>query len=343
MEMMAYFDSTHDLPVEIITAAGFNPYKIMGDVQVPIEKADPYLASFFCPSARSCMVDALSNGDKWAGIVFGHGCDATNRHFDIWKAHVNTPFLYWLNVPLNTNETAAKFFKVEMKRFIESLEKQYSIKITGSSIENAITQSNIIKKKLQELGALRSIKDIPNVDYFDLIKKCLQIPKNDILPLLDITLADWQNRLPFPKNKKRILLTGSDITYREFMEILERADLRAVRDDLSVGERYYATLIPENSDALDALIDYHFNIPRPPTKNPPVKRLDYLLSCMKANSISGIISQNVKYCEPFALDAVLINNALKEKGYQLIHLERDFTPNLDETLINRLQAFAELL
>ena len=91
MKKIAYFDSTHDLPEEIIMAAGFEPYKIMGDVRVPNDPADAYLANFFCPVARSCMVEALAGSGNWAGIVFGHGCDATNRHFDVWKRHVDTP------------------------------------------------------------------------------------------------------------------------------------------------------------------------------------------------------------------------------------------------------------
>ncbi len=90
-------------------------------------------------------------------------------------------------------------------------------------------------------------------------------------------------------------------------------------------------------------MSYHLNIPRPATKNPPDKRLQYLLACMERGGISGIVSQNMKFCEPFALDSVLINQALKDRGHKLIHLERDFTHNIDMMLVNRLQAFAELL
>ncbi len=343
MEKIAYFDSTHDMPEEILMAAGFVPYKIMGDVHTPLETVDSCLAAFFCPAAKSFMVEALNSSKDWAGIVFAHGCDATNRHFDVWKMHVKTPFQYWLNVPLNTDATAAGFFKKEMERFIASLEKQYGVSITRDGLKKAVRDSNAIKKKLQGLGALRASKDIPNADYFDVMKKTLQLPKVEVLSLLDRTLEDWRKRPVFPGDRTPVLLTGSDVTYREFMEILDIAGLRAVRDDLSIGERYYATLIPEDEDLLDALISYHFAKPAPPTKNPPARRLDYLLSCMENTGIEGVVSQNVKFCEPFALDSVLINKALKEKGYPLIHIERDFTPNIDNTLVTRLQAFRELL
>jgi benzoyl-CoA reductase subunit C len=343
MEKIAYFDSTHDMPEEIIMAAGYVPYKIMGDMHTPLDTVESCLAAFFCPAARSFMVEALSSAKDWAGIVFAHGCDATNRHFDIWKMHVKTPYLYWLNVPLNTDRSAAKFFKKEIERFIGSLENQYNVNITINGLEKAIQDSNAIKRKLQKLGSLRSVKDIPNTDYFDLVGKCLQLPKDEVAALLDRTLEDWEKRPAFPEDKIPILLTGSDITYREFMEILEIAGFRAVRDDLSIGERYYATLIPKDESPIDALIAYHFSIPAPPTKNPPARRIGYLMRCMEGTRCKAVVSQNLKFCEPFALDAVLVGKALKEKGYPLIHIERDFTPNIDNTLVTRLQAFRELL
>lgn len=32
MKKLAYFDTSHEMPLEIIMAAGFVPYQIMGDV-----------------------------------------------------------------------------------------------------------------------------------------------------------------------------------------------------------------------------------------------------------------------------------------------------------------------
>jgi len=51
----------------------------------------------------------------------------------------------------------------------------------------------------------------------------------------------------------------------------------------------------------------------------------------------------VKFCEPYAYDSVPVNNALKERGYKVIHLERDFTPAADQQLANRLAAFVEMM
>jgi benzoyl-CoA reductase/2-hydroxyglutaryl-CoA dehydratase subunit BcrC/BadD/HgdB len=108
MKTLAYFDSSHDMPEELISAAGFAPYKILGDIHASTEPADRYLPNFFCPAAKSWLSEALTRSDQWSGIVIAQGCNATNRHYDVWKMHVKTPFLYWFNGPLRDDALAEK-------------------------------------------------------------------------------------------------------------------------------------------------------------------------------------------------------------------------------------------
>ncbi|MHA1697206.1 MAG: 2-hydroxyacyl-CoA dehydratase subunit D [Promethearchaeota archaeon] len=343
MKILAYFDSSHEFPEEIAMAAGFTPFKIMGDVHAPNDLADQYLQGFLCPAARSFLTEAIKDAKKWAGIIVACGCYATNRFFDVWRMHVDTKFIYWFNNPMNTNATAAKFFKLELKRLIEELEAQFNIKIKKENIRDAIKLSNSIKKKLQQLSALRSVKDITNAEYFQACLDAIVKDKSTVLSELDGLVKAWENRPDFPRDKKRALLTGSEITYVEWMELLDDTGIRVVRDDLSIGERYFASLIPEKDDPLDSIVEYHFSIPRPATKNPPDPRLDFLLKALKDTPVDLVISQNLKFCEVYAFDAVWIVNELKKHGYKTMHLEREFTPMKDLQTINRLEAFIETL
>jgi benzoyl-CoA reductase/2-hydroxyglutaryl-CoA dehydratase subunit BcrC/BadD/HgdB len=40
---------------------------------------------------------------------------------------------------------------------------------------------------------------------------------------------------------------------------------------------------------------------------------------------------------------VPVNNALKARGYRVLHLERDFSPAADQQFANRLMAFVEMM
>ncbi len=343
MKTLAYYDSSCDFPEEIAMAAGLEPLKILGDVKVDNGPADQYMQNFLCPAARSFLTEALAHSNDWAGIVLAHGCDATHRCYDIWKLHVKTPFLYFMYVPMKYGtKSAATFFKNELERFIKALEGQFHVEITREKLKEAIKVSNTIKGRMQKLSALRNEKDIKNSEYFDLCVQSVQLPKKDVITIFDKAIETWSARPPFPAGKTKILLTGTDITYPEWMETLETANLRVVRDDLSVGERSFATLIPESDDPLAAIIENKFAMPRPATKNPPDPRIDFLEKAMKESGLTTVVSQNLKFCEPYAYDSVYSVKALKAKGYKVIHLEREFSPTIDQGTINRLEAFIEM-
>jgi benzoyl-CoA reductase/2-hydroxyglutaryl-CoA dehydratase subunit BcrC/BadD/HgdB len=340
METFAYFDTGHEFPEEIVMAAGFSPMKIIGDVHKGTAVADQYLFPYFCPFARGCFEEALENSEKWAGIGFAHGCDASNRHFDVWKAHIKGVPFFWVNTPMKVDQTANRFYRKELMRFIETLNRFYQINIGSKELKYAIKLSNQIKSLMRKLAALRTEKNIPNCDYFKMTRKAVQLPKELFLEDLKTTLADWEDRDPFPNEKSPILLTGSDVTFVEWMELLDSAGFRVVRDDLSLGERYFAAEIPETDDPVEALVDYACSIPQSATRVPSDGRMEYLLKTLNETKIDAVISQNMKFCEPYALDAVWSVTAIREKGYHVIHLERDYTPT-DHQLLTRLEAFLE--
>ena len=71
-------------PVEIITAAGFIPFRIKGDVNEPITKADAEMETIVCPLVRSCFHVSLKGKYEFLdGIVIPHACDSISRTYDI--------------------------------------------------------------------------------------------------------------------------------------------------------------------------------------------------------------------------------------------------------------------
>lgn len=342
METIAYFDASHDMPEEAIAAAGFVPYKIMGNVHAPNDPADRYLSAFFCPAARSMLTEALANAGQWAGIVIAQGCNATNRHHDVWKRHVNTPFLHWFNTPLKDDAAAVRFMKTELWRLIDALYRRFGVLVTEEMLANASRESNLLKKRLQVFSGLRAEKDMTNREYLEILVKSMTLPRQEAVKAIDAAIDAVKNRGPFPGDKIKVLLTGSDVTYPELMDQIDEAGFRVVRDDLSIGERYFATLIPEEGNPFEALARYYLSIPKPATKLGLRRRIEYLETALAQSGIKAVISQNLKFCEPYAYDAVLVNSALKEKGCRVLHVEREYTPTPDNQMATRLDAFAEM-
>jgi benzoyl-CoA reductase/2-hydroxyglutaryl-CoA dehydratase subunit BcrC/BadD/HgdB len=343
LRIFAYFDSSHEFPEEIVMAAGFTPYKILGDVETSNDPADQYVFGFVCPFSRSALTEGLLHSDKWAGIAICHGCDVTNNQFDIWKRHVKTDFLYWINSPANNNSTARRFHVREVRRFMEHLERQFGVQITDDKLREAIRLSNHVKALLRELASLRARRDIDNREYHALVRRALQEPKVSLIPVLERTLLEWEARPGFPEDKVPVLVTGSDLTYAQWPEAMEAAGLRMVRDDLGTGERYFAASIAEDGDPVEALVDYHDRIPQPPTRLPFEAQLDYLLKSLAETRVKGVVFQTLKFCEPHLLCQPTLVGEIKKAGYKVITLEREYTPTVDHQVISRLETFREIV
>ena len=343
MKKFAYYDTGHEFPEEIVMAAGFTPYKILGDVSVPTDPADRYVHNYICPFSRSCLTYGMAHSQEWAGIAFCHGCDTTNNQYDIWKYHVKTDFLYWINTPAKNDKTSRVYHEHELRRFIDNLEKKFSLKITDDNLKEAIKKSNKVKSLMRQLASLRCVKDIPNADYHVITSKCVQMDKDELIKDLEATLKVWKELPAFPADKVPVLLTGSDITYPEIMQVFDAAGLRAVRDDMSLGERYFTETISESGDPVKALTEYNSRIPQPPTKIPFEARLNHLRKCLTETKVQGIVYQILKFCEPHGLDLPYISGELKKDGHRLIVIERDYTPNIDQQLVSRLESFREII
>ena len=342
MKKFAYFDSGHEFPEEIVMAAGLTPYKILGNVEAGTGAADDYLHSYFCPFARSCLNQALNQSSEWAGIGFAHGCDATNRHYDVWRRHIDNRF-FWVNTPMKTDTTAAGFHLRNLEDFKAGLETALATEIDNDKLAEAIRLSNRIKEKMRHLAELRGQRDIPNPDYFEMVRMAVQAPKAEVLEKLKELEDEWSARPPFPKAMAPVLLTGSDVTFPSWMEVMEEAGLRVVRDDLSLGERYFHARIPETPDPLRALVAYYAAQPQPATRVPSDRRLEFLLEALWENGLKGVVSQNLKFCEPYAIDAVWTLDELRKRGFKVIHLEREYTPTMDHQAMTRLETFRHLL
>ncbi len=343
MKTFAYFDTGHEFPEEIVMAAGFTPYKILGDIHESTDPADSYVHNYICPFSRSALTEGMARSEGWAGIAFCHGCDVTNNQYDIWKYHVKTDFLYWINTPANNNNAGRSFHRRELLRFIDHLEKKFKFRISTEDLGNAIRVSNTIKSLLRTMASLRSTKDISNAEYHDVIRKCLQSPRAETITELKSALDDWRKRPAFPDDKIPVLVTGSDITYGEAMEVFETAGLRIVRDDMSLGERYFAESISEDGDPVEALVDYNCRIPQPPTRLPFEARLDFLRKCLKETPVKGIVYQMLKFCEPHALDMPYMTDQLRKDGYKVLVIEREYTPTMDQQLVSRLETFKDMI
>jgi len=339
------FDASVETPEEIIMAAGITPVRLFGDPNIGVDKANEHIPPTHCVWARNILEQAIKgfNGDI-KGVVGTHGCDCTNREFDIWIECVKLDFLFFLNSPLKRDKIAQKFFVEDIKELIKQLEEKFKVQITNDKISEAIKLTNKIRKILKEISEYRNKMVLKGSEFHELVRFAQTNDKKKVLSNLELKLKELKNKKKFEdKNIKRILLTGSVIDDSEFIRFLETLGFQVVIDDLCVGTMYFWNLINENKNPIESLAEYHLNKPIYSIKFPSYRRLEFLKELAKKFQVDGIINFAQKFCEPVLYDHPYMTRKFKELGIPYFFVEVEYNRESYKQLATRFEAFHEML
>ncbi|HEY93802.1 MAG TPA: 2-hydroxyacyl-CoA dehydratase, partial [Dehalococcoidia bacterium] len=132
-------------PVEIITAAGFIPFRIKGDVNEPITRADTQMETIICPVVRSAYdVTLKGRYDFLDGLVIPHACDSISRTYDIWKYSLDVPYSHLVNLPHSIDDSSLGFYKHELNTFRKSIGNYAGKAVTEEDLAQAVELHNRI-------------------------------------------------------------------------------------------------------------------------------------------------------------------------------------------------------
>ncbi|MFW9828076.1 MAG: 2-hydroxyacyl-CoA dehydratase subunit D [Candidatus Thorarchaeota archaeon] len=341
---MAYFDACVETPEEIILAAHMIPVRLFGDPTLDITKANEHIPPNHCIWAKNLLEQAINGFDKdIKGFITTHGCDCTNREFDIWLECVNLDFLYFLNVPLKRNEAALNFYIDDIKEMIIQLEEKFNIDITNEKISEAIRLMNQIRNLLREISEYRQNLKIKGSDFHALVKHVQQIDKNQALKVLESKLNELKSKKQEHNDFKNILLTGSDIDDTEFIRFLEKIGFNIVADDIGIGFRYFSNNVDETEEPVKALANFHLNKPMYSTKFPSFKRFETINKLLEKYDIDGIVNVANKFCEPVLYSHPYLTKKFKRLEMPYLFVEMEYNRESYKQLATRFEAFAEII
>jgi len=345
MKKIGIFDSGVDTPEEIIIAAGFTPYRLFGDPTIEPDKVSEHIPPTHCGWTRNLLELAINKLDKdIVGIVTTHGCDRTNREFDIWKECVNLDFMYFLNSPRKRDDIALKFFINDINEFISQLEDHFKIKITEDKIKEAIKTMNEIRKLLKEISDYRKNMVITGSEFHGIMKSVQQLNKDEALELLKSKLENLKKRQPFSKKDfKKILLTGSDLDDTELIRYIESLGFQIVIDDLGIGTKYFVNNVEENGNPIESIAKYHINKPIHATKFPSYQRFEVIKKLAIEYEVDGVINIAQKFCEPVLYNHPYLRQKFKELEIPYLFTEVTYSREAYKQLSTRFSAFAEII
>jgi len=343
-------------PVEIITAAGLVPFRIVGNVEESSASADAFIEPIACSFTRSCFAVAMKNGyDFLDGYVVPHTCDNIVKLYDIWKRNVNPPYSHFINIPHTLSPASFEFFQAELVTFKKSLERFIGREITGERLGQSIQLHNENRALVRDLNELRK-QEPPLLSGTEMLKvmvAIVSIPVEEANKLLRNVIKEVKGRRHGPPKKPaRLLVYGTVEDNAAFIELVEESGANVVIDDLSFGTRTYWHDVELTDNPLIGIATrYLAKIPCPRTYKQRTgthqqdleNRFGYLGDFVRDFNVNGVIIYVLRYCDTHAFDVPDVKEYLKGRGIPVLDIEDEYSTSSFARLKTRVQAFLEMI
>ncbi len=354
-KVMGYICSL--VPLELITAAGFVPFRVRGDIREPITTGDTLLEAIVCPYYRSCFdLSAKQRYDFLSGIVIPHGCDSMVRSYSVWSYALPFPYSHFINIPSVCGESSFEFFHAELNTFRKSLEKFGGKAITDEDLFEAIRAHNEYRNKVRNLYELR--KEAPplisGTEVIKVLTVGTSLPIDEANALLDQVLAEIGRRTKPPTPKlPRIFIDGACVDNIELIKLIEEIGASVVGDTICNGTRDHFPLTELGGDPIDRLCERYLgkvNCPKTYRENKSgtfhgdiESRFGDIGAYAREFKADGAILYLYKYCDPFGFEVPARKAYYQSIHLPLLYLEDVYSAGTMGQLKTRIQAFLEMI
>jgi benzoyl-CoA reductase subunit C len=342
-------------PAEVITASGFVPFRIKGDVDEPITKADTEMETIICPLVRSCFDMALKGNYEFLdGLVVPHACDSICRTYDIWKYTLDLPYAHFINMPHGTDDASLDFYRDVLNTFRASLAKFAGKEISDRALAEAIKLHNQNRAKVKELYGLRKASP-PQISGEELTKvliAAMSLPVEESIEMLGEVVAEVKGRSVSAQNPDRIMVIGAQVDDIAFIKLIEDTGAWVVADDLCPGAREFLATVDVTADPVAGLAERYLRKIKCGRTYREMKgnyeeyledRFGHMGRMIDDFRVDGVVLYIYKYCDPYGFEVPQIKSYIEAKGTPVLYLEDEYSMSTIGRLRTRIQAFLELL
>jgi bzd-type benzoyl-CoA reductase N subunit len=343
-------------PLEIITAAGFVPFRIKGDVNEPITRADTQMETIVCPLVRCCYDITLKGRyDFLDGLVIPHACDSICRTYDIWQYTLGLPYSHFVNMPHGTDDASVEFFREILNTFRKSLGKFAGKEISDEQLAHTIETHNENRGKVRELYELRKQSPpwLSGSEATRALVAAMSLPVEESTGLLDSVITEVKQRDSTPRaGRPRIMVVGAEVDDDAFIQLIEDSGADVVVDDLCPGTREYWNDVPVTGNPVDGIAERYLRKihcgrtyfePKGTYPQYLEERFGHIVRFIRDFGVDGVILYIYKYCDPFGFEVPAMKSYIEASGTPVLYLEDEYSMSTIARLRTRVQAFLEVI
>jgi benzoyl-CoA reductase/2-hydroxyglutaryl-CoA dehydratase subunit BcrC/BadD/HgdB len=344
------------VPDEVIFAAGAIATGLCGGSQFWVPGGEKVLPANTCPLIKASVgarLDGTCPFFKIADMYIGETtCDGKKKAWEILNQEVP---VYVMDLPQMKRDRDIQAWKEEIKSLVQKVEEFTGNTVTVEALAQNIKLINDKRKALARLYALRKNSPVP-------------ISGKDALLITQIAFYDDPGRFTaqvnalcdeldqrvlrgegvFPADAPRIMITGTPMAIPNWKlhHVVESLGAAVVVEELCTGVRYFENPVDENGSTMDeqlqALSDRYMKT-NCACFTPNTGRVEDILRLAKDYRVDGIIDCNLQFCGLYSTESYLVQQAVKEAGLPIMHLETDYSEQDFEQIRTRVEAFLEML
>jgi benzoyl-CoA reductase/2-hydroxyglutaryl-CoA dehydratase subunit BcrC/BadD/HgdB len=334
-------------PIELIIAAGFEPYRISGHVDSPRD-ADTYMSPNMCQFVRS-VVDMVAAGeyDHLRGVIFVNSCDPMRRLHDVWKHIKPDQFLYMVDLPIQQSPDEQAYFTREVAKLREVLEQLSGHEIRDEDVMEA-TQTLLHARKLYH-DMLDAECNVPvrfsSTQFRMMTDRFFTTPVWDWTEEVENLLAEkpGRNVSRDVAGRPRVLLAGSPSHDPALVALIEESGMDVVFENTCTGSRFFEITVDDTGNPIDDLGTAYFNKPTCARMMQLSERADFIIQKAEEFSADGIIHFTLKFCDTYQYDVPRLKRTLEEAGLKILAVEADCLGSNIGQLKTRFESFREML
>jgi benzoyl-CoA reductase/2-hydroxyglutaryl-CoA dehydratase subunit BcrC/BadD/HgdB len=342
-------------PLEVLDAAGIVSAGLCGMSDETIVYAEADLPKNLCPLIKSSYGFAITEKCPYtyfADIIIGETtCDGKKKMYEYLGKIKDT---YIMQLPQGIDrDYAAEFWKRELYRLIETLEKKFGVNITEENLRKAAALRNEQRKLFNEFFELGKLEP-PAIKGYDMYKVIeganfsFDVEENcrKLRELIDNTKKSYaEGNRPVAKDAKRILVTGCPLggVLDKVVGTIETGGGAVVCFENCGGIKPVRSLVDASAaDIVGAIANRYLNIGcSVMTPNP--RRMEMLPELLREFKVDGVIEVILQACHTYNVEAKAVKSLVNKAGAPYMAVETDYSQSDLGQMKTRVAAFIEML
>lgn len=338
----------HEIPEELLTAAGCVPVFLRGTGGTGTELAESYFRQITCNYTRYTFNQVIEGAWSFLdGAVVYNSCDHMRRIYDNWKLLPDCPAYHFIYIPKKRGEIAKERYLEELKKLIAATEERFGVKVTDEKLAAAIRLHNETRRLQSEIYAMQKADAVPLLGH-ELLQVMLagvSMPREDYNALLRALIAEIKEggEAVLTKPRVRLLYAGGHADSPQFFAQLDGLGAQIVTDNAGFGTRACEGQVREDADPFHAIADYYFDEKPAATRQLGTQRerMERYEKLIGEFRIDGVILTRIAMCDVWAFEQFMARDFLQRKNVPLLELETDYAPDSMGQIRTRYQAFVE--